>query len=613
METKLRNEIKNQIIKWVSKNLGDSFSFRQHQLETITDIISNIVDNEHHTHIIEAPTGSGKSLLCLISAGVLADCYNLRSFILCSDLYLFDQYETFIKKNNLDFGALKGQTGNYYCDKNGEDMRNADCRIAKLSWNQMYRFDEVEKIGFGCARTCPYILARRKAQASKVTLMTYQLYFYMINVVKDKVEHPPFSNRDVIFCDECHNIPSLIQSQCSPVIKASDLEKLTALYNYNVRLQDGLFAEEDGCQKLPYDSEDVLKEEFMKIWDVLCKDDDKNNWDAVSSYISMIMDFEDTVVHLENALSIKKRSGLKLKKEDMEMYKISSWYRNYTCLFSDFYTAIAECGDEYLVKTHNQSKDENSEMTVSFNCAKEDYMCWRYLLATSDHCVLLSATVGMKEAYDDNIGMKFGDEGHSYMQRIPSTFDFSNSPVIINPTYKMSWNCKELDFPHIKDIIYNIIRSYKGFRGMIQTGSYANSKEIYNDAPADIKRRLQLYNNASEKNWTIELHKAAEDSVILGPTLVEGVDLPDDLCRFIVIAKVPFPNLKDKLVKAKMKLFPKWYDSETANSIIQGIGRGNRNPTDWCITYIIDGCFSNLYRKTFSQFSPELRSRMKYV
>ena len=109
------------------------------------------------------------------------------------------------------------------------------------------------------------------------------------------------------------------------------------------------------------------------------------------------------------------------------------------------------------------------------------------------------------------------------------------------------------------------------------------------------------------------MHKAYEDSVIIGPTLVEGVDLPGDLLRFIIIAKVPYPNLKDKLVKAKMKLFPKWYSSETANSIIQGVGRGNRFADDWCITYIIDGCFDNLYYQTSSQFPVELRNRIRHV
>lgn len=605
------SKIRNQIIEWVSKHLGDSFVFRKHQLETIEDIISNIVNKVHHTHIIEAPTGSGKSLLCIISAGVLAEYYDMKSYILCSDLYLYSQYEDFIRINKLDFGALKGQTGNYYCDKNGEDMRNAECHIAKLSWSKMYRHKEVEQLGFGCARYCTYLTARKKAQNAKVTLMTYQLYFYMINIVKNQVEKASFTNRDVIFCDECHNIPSLVQSQYSPTIRLSDLDKLINIYQYNMRLQGGLFDNEESCPRLPWNSINDLRKQFVDLWYVFSNENESKDFKSIFEYIDMIKKFSITVEHLEDALATKKRSGLRLTKEDIAMYKVSSWYRNYCCFLSDFSTAIADCGPEYLVKTHNIPNDDKGELSVSFNCAKEDYMCWRYLLSTADNNVLMSATVGMKEAFDDNIGMKFSEEGQSYMQRIPSTFDFSNSPIIINTRYKMSYSCKEFTFPKIREMIYYIVRQYKNFRGMIQTGSYANAKDIYDNAPYDIKQRFQLYNNSLEKHWTIEMHKALDNSVIIGPTLVEGIDLPDDLCRFIIIAKVPYPNLKDKLVTAKMKLFSQWYDSETANSIIQGIGRGNRHPKDWCVTYILDGCFENLFNKTISQFPMELRLRMQ--
>jgi len=67
------------------------------------------------------------------------------------------------------------------------------------------------------------------------------------------------------------------------------------------------------------------------------------------------------------------------------------------------------------------------------------------------------------------------------------------------------------------------------------------------------------------------------------------------------------------LAKAKVSLFPKWYNSETSKSIIQGVGRGNRTPTDWCTTYILDGCFARLYEETREQYAPEFRERIKLL
>ena len=121
-----------------------------------------------------------------------------------------------------------------------------------------------------------------------------------------------------------------------------------------------------------------------------------------------------------------------------------------------------------------------------------------------------------------------------------------------------------------------------------------------------------IYNGSKEKSSVINKHRKSKNTILIGPTLMEGVDLPDDDCRFIIIMKVPYPNMGDKLVSAKMKLFPTWYNSKTSNMIIQGIGRGVRNPKDWCKTYILDGCFYSLYTNTKEQYAPELQERIQF-
>ena len=103
----------------------------------------------------------------------------------------------------------------------------------------------------------------------------------------------------------------------------------------------------------------------------------------------------------------------------------------------------------------------------------------------------------------------------------------------------------------------------------------------------------------------------SKNTILIGPTLVEGIDLPGDMCRFIIILKIPYPVIVDEYVKRKMELFPLWYNSTTSNIIIQGIGRGNRFKEDYCTTYILDACFLNLYNATKSQYAEELQQRIK--
>ena len=69
-------------------------------------------------------------------------------------------------------------------------------------------------------------------------MMTYQLYLYAINVLAEQVKQSGgdidmcFQPKDIIFCDECHNIPGIVQSNYTPEIKKEDNIYFLALYDY---------------------------------------------------------------------------------------------------------------------------------------------------------------------------------------------------------------------------------------------------------------------------------------------------------------------------------------------------------------------------------------------
>ena len=124
---------------------------------------------------------------------------------------------------------------------------------------------------------------------------------------------------------------------------------------------------------------------------------------------------------------------------------------------------------------------------------------------------------------------------------------------------------------------------------------------------------MLLYNGSKEKNVCIKIHDISPNTILVGPSLNEGIDLPGDLCRFIIIMKVPYPSLADRLVKEKIKLFPHWYNSTTSNDIIQGIGRGVRYNGDWCVSYILDACFWRLYLETQDQYPDDFKNRLNII
>ena len=177
-----RKTVEGYVLEWTNQKISNEFEFREHQFEAIVDIIVNILEDGNKNYVVEAPTGAGKSLINIIAAGVLAEYFDLTSYILVSDLFLWEQYDKFIQQHKeMNFASIKGQTGNYTCLLNKEDMRNADCKMAGLSWASLFNKATIEKYGYDCAYKCEYIKARRKALSAKVCLMTYQLFLFTMN------------------------------------------------------------------------------------------------------------------------------------------------------------------------------------------------------------------------------------------------------------------------------------------------------------------------------------------------------------------------------------------------------------------------------------------------
>jgi Rad3-related DNA helicase len=81
-----------------------------------------------------------------------------------------------------------------------------------------------------------------------------------------------------------------------------------------------------------------------------------------------------------------------------------------------------------------------------------------------------------------------------------------------------------------------------------------------------------------------------DHSVLISPSMTEGLDLRDDLSRFQVICKVPYPFL-DPYTRKRMEIDDKWYQLKTALTLVQATGRSVRSATDYANTYILDSAF----------------------
>jgi len=79
---------------------------------------------------------------------------------------------------------------------------------------------------------------------------------------------------------------------------------------------------------------------------------------------------------------------------------------------------------------------------------------------------------------------------------------------------------------------------------------------------------------------------------MISPSLFQGVDLKDDLSRFQVVVKVPYPDLSERRTKVKLDRDRGWYDWQTALRLVQTYGRSVRSETDHAVTYVLDSNFT---------------------
>ena len=96
--------------------------------------------------------------------------------------------------------------------------------------------------------------------------------------------------------------------------------------------------------------------------------------------------------------------------------------------------------------------------------------------------------------------------------------------------------------------------------------------------------------------------RSEKPTVLLSPSMTEGVDLKGDLSKFQVICKVPYPYLGDPIVKKRMNKNKGWYGLQTAKSIVQSCGRSVRSSKDTAVTYILDSDWDRFYTRNKNIF-----------
>lgn len=190
---------------------------------------------------------------------------------------------------------------------------------------------------------------------------------------------------------------------------------------------------------------------------------------------------------------------------------------------------------------------------------------------------------------------------------VESTFPISRRPIYIHPIADVTNKNKDTAWPLLAKGVVEVCNRNADSRILVHTVSYQLTEYLLSRLSVypNLSSRVLTYKTSLERQRTLDLYQANPASILLAPSLSHGIDLPNDLCRVIIICKVPFPNLGDKQISARLhsKGGNLWYRVQAVRSIVQMSGRGMRHEDDYCETYILDSQFvSNLWRQSKALF-----------
>jgi ATP-dependent DNA helicase DinG len=208
--------------------------------------------------------------------------------------------------------------------------------------------------------------------------------------------------------------------------------------------------------------------------------------------------------------------------------------------------------------------------------------------AASQMVVILSATILNFDVFRRGLGI-----ADSYVElRLPCDFAPQNRPIYFLPCGSMSKGAKNMTLPIVARQTAKLLQLHKDQKGIIHGHSKVNCDQLKLHLPEEQQLRLLTYEGSEEKDATIVSHsESAEPTVLLAQGMAEGLDLKDDLSRFQVILKVPYPYLGNKYIKERMEIDYAWFIWLTALKLIQSTGRSIRSRDDYAETYVLDSDF----------------------
>ena len=218
------------------------------------------------------------------------------------------------------------------------------------------------------------------------------------------------------------------------------------------------------------------------------------------------------------------------------------------------------------------------------------------------HVVLMSATLTSKTL--DLLGIP---ESRRQLLEYPYIFPVNRCPVIWLPTARVDHRMTPSARSYWLSRFDQIIRGRLDRKGIIHSVSYRRAQEIAEQS--EYRDWMIVHNSENTAEKVAAYLSMPPPSILVSPALSTGYDFPDDDCEYQIIAKMPFPDSRGRIISARSRSDPDYAPYLLCQELVQACGRGMRHERDRCENIIIDNHFAWV-RGRYHAFFPRWFSQL---
>lgn len=482
----------------------------------------------------------------------------------------------------------------------------------------------------GCTNTactwysrCPYYKAREQFADADVIVTNYDLLLSHLRLSTDIL--PPIED-SIFVLDEAHNlVPKTMAafSKSFSVVSSgmrlneikSGLEQLNEEFGKDAELDRNL-----GEFTNPHEYARSLLKRLITVVRGL---DFGEGWEGVSQFR-----FKDGLVP-DEIQSVAAQLALQYLDMRAAVSKVCAWLREHADTQTGEFDSdvITERISEFVAA--DQHLEESRDLLLDFGSTNEGSISSRWVEHVTHEAIeewrLKSVPVEINQILADKIWSKAhatiltsatlnaGDDFLHFKSEvgldqsvrtlgIESPFDLDRTVTLQIPKLQtMPGGDNKKHLKEIADLLPDLLGQEKS--ALVLFSSRVAMDYIYSKLSAKIQRNC-LVQNKLGRHALLQLHRQRIDkgqvSYIFGlASYREGIDLPGDYCRHVIITKLPFDVPTDPIVESKKELllkagyeqshlFTRYQVPEATLRLTQACGRLIRNEQDWGRITILD-------------------------